>query len=164
MSRPSPTTGAVTKDAAKPAALAVELAPARWRHATWGLVLTLLGLFLAARVGGTTPLIAGVLVLGVAAHHAWQFVRSFLRAAGGISLDGDTLVVSPRQHAEALRLALSEIRSAYVLRRRAPLAVSSPVLVLETARGTFEYPRDWFVTDGDQRRVAAAVGRAIGYL
>ena len=153
----------MTKDAAK-ADLAVELVPARWRHATWGLVLALLGLFLAARVGGTTPTIAGVLVLGGATYHLWSFVRSFLRAAGGISLDGDVLVVTPRQHAEALRLALTEIRSAYVLRRRALLAISSPVLVLETARGTFEYPRDWFMTDGDQRRVAAAVGRALGYL
>jgi hypothetical protein len=35
-------------------------------------------------------------------------------------------------------------------------------LVIETSDERFVYPRDWFASDSDQRRVAHALGRRLG--
>lgn len=162
---PSPTTGAATSP--HPAAdgpVAFELTGGRWRHATWAIVLGVLALFLAGRIGGLGPIVLGLAIGAFAIRHALAFARSFVRGPGVIRLDGADLVLTPTLHAEELRIPLVDVRSAYVLRRSIALVAAAPVLVLETAKGTFEYPREWFVGDGDQRRVAAAVGRALGYL
>ena len=38
------------------------------------------------------------------------------------------------------------------------------VLVVETARGVFEYPRDWFAGDNDQKGIVTALNRRLGRL
>ncbi len=44
------------------------------------------------------------------------------------------------------------------------MSTTGPVLVLETKKGVFEYPRDWFAEGSDQRRVVLALNRRLGHL
>jgi hypothetical protein len=54
------------------------------------------------------------------------------------------------------------IRHVFFLRRSVPWARTGPILVIETEDRTFSYPRDWFASDSDQRRVAHAIFRRLG--
>jgi len=123
----------------------VELTHARWRHFGWA-------------VAGCA---IGVLLLGLWA--ARSFVRTLLHPAGALAVKDDELSLSPTLCAgTTLKVPVAEVRNAYLLRRALPWTTAGPVLVLETARGTFEYPRDWFGSDGDQRRLCNALNVKLG--
>jgi hypothetical protein len=140
----------------------VPLASGRVRHLVWAwLGLGIGGLFvwMLGPVGQVIG--AGALVLGVLAARA--FGRTLLHQPGAIELGTDTLVLPDAPCTPGVtRLALSDVHHAYLLRRSAPFLSSAPVLVVETKVGAFSYPRDWFDTDADQRRLAAHINRRVG--
>ena len=172
MSYPSPATGAVTKKKAGPKGerssdepLDVELEHSRWRHFVWAAVFGLFTSFLVFRVGGIPGALLGVLSAALLVRSGWAFVLTCTRPAGRILLRGDELHLPVRLHAgDALELPLGEVKHAYLLRRSIGWTTPGPLLVVETAKGRFEYPRDWFSSEGDQRRVASVVSRRIGHI
>lgn len=174
MSVSSPGIGAETSKAAARAfddgtagdepTLEVELQHARWRHFAWAVVCCALGGFLIWRLGPVGKAIgAFTLFVGLMAGRA--FVRTLVHPAGTISLGDEALQLTPEPCAGTrVRVALDDVRHAYFLRRALPWTTSGPVLVLETSRGVYTYPRDWFATDSDQRRLASALNRRLGRL
>jgi hypothetical protein len=143
--------------------LEVELEHSRWRHFAWTVVFSLFAAFLLGRVGGFVAGALGVFFAGLAARSGWSFALTYVRPPGRILLRGNELYLPPRLHAiEPLTLPLVDVKHAYLLRRAVGWTTPGPVLVVETAKGRFEYPRDWFSSETDQRRVANVVSRRIG--
>ena len=170
MSFPSPATGAVSKKKAASRderspddPLEVELEHSRWRHFAWAAVFGLFAAFLLFRVGGLFAGTLGLVAAGLMGRSGYHFALTYLRPAGRILLKGSELMLPPRLHAPAqLTLPIVDVKHAYLLRRAVGWTTPGPLLVVETARGRFEYPRDWFSSESDQRRVASAVSKRIG--
>jgi hypothetical protein len=59
-------------------------------------------------------------------------------------------------------MPVADLRHAYLLRRALPWNHTGPVLVVETRRGVFQYPRDWFGAENDQKRLSQALNRRLG--
>lgn len=144
--------------------LEVELAHARWRHFAWAMLGCALGMFFLTGFGPAGAFI-GVLLLVGGLMAARSFIRTLVYPAGTISLRDQDIVLPPAICA-AMRVTvpLGEVRHAYFLRRALPWTTSGPVLILETQRGVFHYPRDWFAADSDQRRLASTLNRRLGHL
>jgi len=54
---------------------------------------------------------------------------------------------------EPAAFPLDKVQHAYLLRRAVPWTRAAPVLVIEADGRAFSYPRDWFLTEADQRRI-----------
>jgi hypothetical protein len=143
--------------------LDVELEHSRWRHFAWAAVFGLFASFLLFRVGGLLGTLLGLVCLALLARSTRHFVLTCLRPAGRILLRGEELHLPRKLHGgDADPLPIGDVKHAYLLRRSVGWTTPGPLLVVETARGRFEYPRDWFSSEGDQRRVAHVVSRRIG--
>ena len=142
--------------------LELELAGSRYKHLLWAIVGLGVGLAVALHMGSIGWAIGGLVAAG-GASSAWAFVRTLLHTPGTIAVRDDVIVlpvgVSSGKEAS---LPPAELRHAYVLRRALPWNQSTPVLVVETKRGVYEFPREWFGGESDQRRVAAALNRRLG--
>jgi hypothetical protein len=146
------------------ARLEIGLEHMRYRHLSWmgfGLITGTLLLWKLGTVGKWV----GVVLLVVGAVAAYSFVRTLLVPAGTIVI-GDDGAALPRGlcKGDPEKLALADVSHAYLLRRAVPWTRAAPVLVIEAKDRAFTYPRDWFITEADQRRVvrelhARGVGR-----
>jgi hypothetical protein len=150
------------KSARKPGAtLTIRLESGRWRHLAWaagGLAAGLGLLFVLGAVGKAV----GALLLLMALASGISFVRT-LRPAGAIRISGESVELPAGLCArDTEAIPLSEIKHVYFLRRAVPWPRSGPLLVLETGRGVFAFPHDWFASDSDQRRVALAIHKRQG--
>jgi hypothetical protein len=144
--------------------LQVTLEHGRWRHFGWVVVGLLGGAFLLWKLGAVGKG-AGVLLLGLAALNVFRFVRTLVRAPGVIDVREDAVRLPQALcHKDSHELPFDQIRHAFFLRRAVPWTRTGPILVIETAGRVFTYPRDWFASDSDQRRVALAINRRLGRL
>jgi hypothetical protein len=144
--------------------LEVELAAARWRHFGWGALGIAVGLVMIARMGGFWAVPGALLVLAGAVAGR-SFVMTLLHAPGTIAVrEGEVVLPEQICSAQAMTVPLADLRHAYLLRRNLPWNHTGPVLVVETRRGVFQYPRDWFAGEGDQRRVWTTLNRRLGRL
>jgi hypothetical protein len=143
--------------------LEVELVHARWRNAIWSAIAVGLTAFLVIRAG-TFGLVTGVIVLGMGLKSVVAFVKTLLHPAAGLIALREKELVLPRGlcAGDPVTMPIGDLRHAYLLRRKVPFNASAPVLVVETQRGIFEYPRDWFYADQDQRRITIALNRRLG--
>jgi hypothetical protein len=68
-------------------------------------------------------------------------------------------VILPRglHRAKALEMVPSAVTAVYFLRRSVPWNRSAPVLVIELGDRAMAFPRDWFASEADQRRVVHAL-------
>jgi hypothetical protein len=174
VSPPSPPTGAATKASTSRGPhsqsagsraigeqLQVGLEHARWRHFGWALAGLVPGGFLIWKLGAVGQGIGAVFVLaGLWA--AWHFVRTLVFPAGTIVIDSKRVSL-PRGlcRGGTIDLAIDEVRHAYFLRRAVPWTRAAPVLVIETERDAHMFPRDWFVTEADQRRIVSRLVDAL---
>lgn len=144
--------------------LRVTLEHGRWRHFGWVVAGLLGGSFLVWRLG-VVGKVVGVLLLALAVLNIYRFARTLMRGPGVIDV-GDDAVVLPQAlcHKDSHELAYDKIRHAFFLRRAVPWTRTGPILVIETDDRVFTYPRDWFASDSDQRRVALAINRHLGRL
>jgi hypothetical protein len=140
----------------------VSLEHARWRAFGWALAGLVVGSVLVWKLGAVGKGV-GVLLLLAAALPARGFVLTLMHAPGDIVINGREVIL-PRGlcRAGAVTVPVSGLRHAYFLRRAVPWMRTGPLLVVETERGVFEYPRDWFASDADQRRVASAINHRLG--
>jgi hypothetical protein len=134
----------------------------RGRHLFWGSVGLVIGVFLIWRMVPFS-LVAGAVVLAFS-YPAVRLTLLSLKNEPGRIVVGDAEVSLPEGLCvgRTTIVSLGEIKHAYMLRRVLPLMTHGPVLVVETERGTFQYPRDWFGQEVDQRRVAQALNRRLG--
>jgi hypothetical protein len=133
--------------------LIIPLEHQRYRHLAWMSFGLVAGLLLLLNLG-TVGQWLGVVLMLVGAWASYNFVRTLLFPAGTIVV-GDDGVELPRGLCKgpAERFRLGQIAHVYLLRRSVPWTRAAPVLVVETADRAFTYPRDWFLTEADQRRV-----------
>jgi len=137
----------------------VALEHGRWRHFGWLAVGVGVGAFLVWRLG-TVGKGLGVVLLILGAVNLVRFARTLLRSAGAIAVGADGVVLPDGLcSGQAHTIGYGGIRHAFFLRRAVPWTRTGPILIIETERGTFTYPRDWFTSDSDQRRIASAIHR-----
>jgi hypothetical protein len=139
----------------------IALEHGRWRHFGWLAIGGALGVFLVWKLG-TVGKGLGVVLLLLGAVNLVRFARTLVRSAGAIAVGSDgvklpTGLCSGQAHA----IGYGGIRHAFFLRRAVPWTRTGPILIIETERGTFTYPRDWFTSDSDQRRIASAIHRRL---
>jgi hypothetical protein len=103
-----------------------------------------------------------LVIAGFATHN---FVRTLLREPGVIKVGRDRLVLpsglcrgTPKEY------PFDEVHHAFFLRRAVPWTRAGPVLVVEAGEAVFTYPRDWFASESDQRRVMEGINRHLGRL
>lgn len=149
------------KDADEPATdpgrVAVTLAHARGAHLRWTLIGGALGVACVLMLG-TLGRGLGIVLLVMAAWAAFKLVLTFLHPPGTIVVDGDDVSL-PRGlcHGSPSKVARGDVSAAYFLRRSVPWTKAAPVLVVEVGAKAFAYPRDWFASESDQRRVLDAL-------
>ena len=141
--------------------LQVPLYHARWRHFALAAILLGLGALLLVSLGSSGR-IAGVALVLLAVPSAIEFGRTLAHEAGTIGVSSQGVALPPRLCAgDSAELGFAEVKHAYFLRRVLPWMTTGPLLVVETARGTFAYPRDWFASETDQRRVVNTINRRV---
>ena len=149
------------KDSDAPAAetsrVAVTLAHARGAHLRWTLIGGALGVACILMLG-TLGRGLGVVLLVMAAWAAFKLILTFLHPPGTIVVDGDDVSL-PRGLCRGApsKVARGDVSAAYFLRRSVPWTKAAPVLVVEAAGKAYAYPRDWFASESDQRRVLDAL-------
>jgi hypothetical protein len=153
----------VTNDA-DDTTLEISLAHARWRHGLWGAVGLAAAVFVAVKMG-----MLGWALGAVCAFYGgsamWAFIQTLRHEPGTIALRGDELVLPTRLcSGTSVTEKIGALRHAYLLRRALPWNHAGPVLVVETREHVFQYPRDWFAGESDQKRVVTALNRRLGRL
>jgi hypothetical protein len=133
----------------------------RWRHFGWLLAGTAGGAFLVWKLG-TVGKGVGLLLILIGLINAIRFARTLMQPAGVIEVD-DEAVELPEGlcRKDVHRVPFAGIRHVFFLRRSVPWTLTGPVLVIETDERVYRYPRDWFASDSDQRRVAHAIHRRL---
>ncbi len=103
---------------------------------------------------GTLGKGVGLVLIALGAWSLFQFIRTLLHPPGALVIDAETVEL-PRGVCRGTpsTVARSQVTSAYFLRRAVPWTQAAPVLVVEAGGRAFLYPRDWFVSEADQRRV-----------
>jgi hypothetical protein len=139
----------------------IELEASRRRPALWTVGGILGGAFLVSKFG-TVGVWVGIVLMVVGAFRAWELVQSFLHPPGTISVTEDTVSL-PRglRMPKPLTLAPNEVTAAYFLRRSVPWNRAAPVLIIEIGPRALAFPRDWFASEADQRRVIHALLRGL---
>ena len=142
----------------------VSLEHSRWRTFAWAAAGLFIGAVLVWKLGSVGKGV-GVVLIGVSLWAGRSFVLTLMNEPGSIHVDQDDITL-PRGlcRSAPVTLTVKDLRHAYFLRRAVPWTRTGPLLVVETDRGVFQYPRDWFATDSDQRRIAAALNHRLGRL
>lgn len=133
--------------------LAIGLEHQRFRHLSWMGFGIVAGIVLIAKLG-TVAQWVGVGLIGFGLVAGYLFVRTVLYPAGTLVVD-DSGVELPRGLCKGApaKFPLADVAHVYLLRRAVPWTRAAPVLVVEAGGQAFTYPRDWFLTEADQRRV-----------
>jgi hypothetical protein len=169
VSGPQPAAGAETNRAraaqrasrADDGEFKVVLEHGRWRHFGWLVIGTGLGVFLVWKLGAVSKGL-GIALLILGAINLIRFVRTLLRPAGSIEVSEEAVRLPEGLcRGKSHRVEYAGIRHAFFLRRAVPWTRTGPILVIETDVETFSYPRDWFSSDSDQRRIAHAIHRRL---
>lgn len=174
MSAASPATGAESKPERRSARrgqrkqapeteIEVNLEHGRWRHFGWMLFGIVGGALLIWQLGVVGKWV-GVGLLVVAVLNLRRFVMTLVHEAGRIEVGDQVSLPRGLCKASPLVLPIEEVRHAFFLRRAVPWTRAGPVLIIEAGEHILGYPRDWFASDSDQRRVAMVVNRRLGRL
>ena len=131
----------------------VVLEHARWRHGGWAGFGVVFGVAIALTMGVVAQGLGALLVvLGI--YNAVQFVRTLRNPAGVIHIGRDRAKLPVGLcRGKVADVPTEDIRHAFFLRRAVSWTRSTPLLVIETDTNAFTYPRDWFASEADQRRI-----------
>ena len=137
--------------------VSVDLAHTRGSHLRWTLIGGVLGVACVIMLG-TLGKGLGVVLLVLAAWAAFKLFLTYRHPPGTIVVDGDDVAL-PRGlcQGEPSRMKRGDVTAAYFLRRSVPWTRAAPVLVVEAGGKAYAYPRDWFTSESDQRRVLDAL-------
>jgi hypothetical protein len=139
--------------------LEVELEASRGRSIGWTIFGLLFGALLIWKLG-TIGVWVGFVLVAMGVYHAWKLAQTFLHPPGMIAIS-DREVSLPRGPCAPRPVVVkpSEITSVYFLRRSVPWNHAAPVLVVELGPKAMLFPRDWFASEADQRRIVHALLR-----
>jgi len=138
--------------------LEISLRPARGKHVGWALIGLLIGFLFLFAVGGGAGVGFGLAAGVWGAYHVYRIALFTFGRRQVVRID-DERAELPRGPVgdKVTSIAPGEIKHAFFLRRSVPLFQASPVLVVEVGDEALTFPRDWFASEGDQERVAAAI-------
>ena len=161
MSESSPASGPADEAAPPPPKrgeqIAVELEPSRQRLTSWAIFGTLFGILLVWKLG-TVAVWVGYVLIVLGLYRAYQLVISYMRPAGTIEVSSDRVSLPTGVHrGKPIVVKPGEVTAVYFLRRSVPWNRAAPVLVVELGPRALLYPRDWFATEADQRRIVHAL-------
>lgn len=140
----------------------IPLEHARWRHLGWGGFGLVAGLLLVLKFGIVGQVIGGLLLL-VAARNAYLFARTLLFESGTIVVDAERVVLPLGLcQGKSDTLTMGEVRHAFCLRRAVPWTRTAPLLIVETSKRAYVYPRDWFGSENDQYRILRTIRHHLG--
>jgi hypothetical protein len=133
--------------------LEIGLEHMRWRHFGWAVFGLVVGTLLIWKMG-TVAQWLGLVLLGLGGWASWNFARTLIFEPGAIIVDARRVIL-PRGVCRGKPIEVERIRvdHAYLLRRAVPWTRAAPVLVIEAGDQAYAFPRDWFATEADQRRV-----------
>ncbi|MGE3454824.1 MAG: hypothetical protein AB7O24_06920 [Kofleriaceae bacterium] len=139
--------------------LEIELEVSRQRSAGWAAFGIVLGSLLIWKLG-TVGVWAGVVLVVFGVFRAWEVVQSYLYPPGKIVISDDAVTL-PRGLSlpNPLQLTPSDVTAVYFLRRSVPWNRAAPVLIVEVGARAIAFPRDWFSSEADQRRIVHALLR-----
>ena len=158
MSESSPASGPADATTPRPEAhVTVELEPSRQRQISWAIFGTIFGIILVLKLG-TVAVWVGYVLIALGLYRAYQLARSFMFPPGTIEVAADKVSLPLGVHTpKRLVVKPGEVTAVYFLRRSVPWNHASPVLVVELGPRALLYPRDWFATEADQRRIVHAL-------
>jgi hypothetical protein len=135
----------------------VYLASDRGRRLSWMIGGGVIGALLLWKFG-TVAAGVGALLLAIGLYHTWYFVQTLRHAPGAFVIEARQVAL-PRGvcRGEPEKIESSTLGAAYFLRRAVPWNRSAPVLVIEAGDRAYVYPRDWFASEADQRRIMHAL-------
>lgn len=141
----------------------VVLEPQTWRHAGWAGFHIIAGGVLIYGLGVVGKALGvGLLLFG--ALRAYKFVRAVLKPPGRLKVGLDPIELPRALSVEAAdQVPVKDVAQVFFLRRALPWTQASPVLVVEAGGRVYSYPRDWFASDSDQRRIARTLAGQIGH-
>ena len=141
--------------------IAITLLHGRGRHLGWVLVGGIAGGALLLRFG-TIGQIIGAVLMAIALQQAYRLVQTIRNQPGTFRVDGDDVQLPTGLCAgPELKLSRKQIDHVFFLRRSVPWTQAGPLLIVETQGKTYSFPRDWFSSDSDQRRVETALNREL---
>jgi hypothetical protein len=161
VSETSPATGPAD-DTATPSSprqgdVSVELEPSRQRQLSWAIFGTAFGIVLVWKLG-TVAVWVGFVLIALGLFRAYQLARSFMFPPGTIEVSSERVSLPLGVHkGKPLVVKPADVTAVYFLRRSVPWNHASPVLVVELGSRALLYPRDWFASEADQRRIVSAL-------
>lgn len=161
--RARPPTGAPPKiERQATRSVEIPLEHARWRHLGWGAFGLVAGLMLVIKFGIVGQVIGGLLLV-TALRNAYLFARTLLFESGTIVVDGEHVVLPLGLcHGKSDTVTIGEVRHAFCLRRAVPWTHTAPLLIVETSKRAYVYPRDWFGSESDQYRILRTIRHHLG--
>jgi len=140
----------------------IELVHARRSHLSWMIACLVLGVLLLWKLA-IIGKIVGVVLLLIAAISGRRLLRTLLNEPGTIRVDRDQVALPVGLcRGRSRDFSFSDIKHAFFLRRAVPWTRAGPILVVEAGDSIFTYPRDWFASETEQRRVLEAINHRLG--
>ena len=129
----------------------------RQRAAGWAVFGVIIGALLVWKLG-TVGVWGGYVLIAIGLYRAFQLVQSYRNPPGTIIVTSKEVQLPRGVHmTKPLVVPPTEITAVYFLRRSVPWNRHAPVLVVELGQRALAYPRDWFGSEADQRRVVHAL-------
>lgn len=146
---------------AKPLPIQVVLEHGRSRHIGWIAFCGVLGVLFVLKLGSIGQVVGGLLLLA-ALMQGVSVIRTLMHKPGTFQVT-ESVISLPKGlcRGEHLELTESQLEHAFFLRRAVPWSKAGPILVIEAEGKAYSYPRDWFASDSDQRRVAMALNHRL---
>ena len=123
----------------------------------WLVIGAVLGGLMFAKLGTLGQYLGGVLIV-LAVWNGFKLTMSLLHQPGTIQVNAERVVL-PRGlcRGNPLVLTPNDVTAAYFLRNSVPWNRSAPLLIIEANQVAHAYPRDWFASEADQRRIISAI-------
>ena len=150
------TTGANAANASS-RPLEVRLEASRQRLISWTIFGTLFGALLVWKLG-TVGVWAGWVLIALGLFRGYLLAMTLICPAGTIEVSQNRVVLPRAIHRpKPIEVTPADVTAAYFLRRSVPWNRAAPVLVVELGTRALLFPRDWFTSEADQRRVIHAL-------
>ncbi|HUH03321.1 MAG TPA: hypothetical protein VML75_15090 [Kofleriaceae bacterium] len=139
----------------------ITLVHARNTHLGWTVISLVIGVLLVWKLA-IVGQVLGVLFLVFAAFAGRRFVMTLINPPGTIKIENDKVELPLGLcRGRVNELTYDQIQHVFFLRRAVPWTRAGPVLVVETGELAFTYPRDWFASESEQRRVLQGIHRRL---
>ena len=150
-------TGGKHRDVANVKVVKVDFEVYRGAWIGWLVIGSVLGGLMVVKLGTLGQYLGGILIV-LAAWNGFKLAMSLLHKPGTIEVSAERVVL-PRGLCRGNPLVLShaEVTSAYFLRNSVPWNRSAPLLIIEANQIAHAFPRDWFSSEADQRRIISAL-------